>query len=157
MCLSIKKGLRVNFWAKGYMHLNSDNYWRGLPQWLSSKESTSQCRSHELRVPPLSQKGPLEEGMTTHPSIFDCKIPWTEKPGGLQSKGLQRIGYAWVTEHAHTHSTLNTPIKGTGFFWGNHWFKETFVGLNPQNPLSGNSALAYHRGKSYSFPQTFWK
>ena len=31
----------------------------------------------------------LEEGMTTHSSILACRIPWTEKPGGLQSMGSQ--------------------------------------------------------------------
>ena len=28
---------------------------------------------------------PLEEDMITHSSILAWKIPWTEKPGGLQS------------------------------------------------------------------------
>ena len=28
--------------------------------------------------------------MATHCSIFAQKIPWTEEPGELQSKGLQR-------------------------------------------------------------------
>ena len=32
----------------------------------------------------------LEEEMATHSSIFARRIPWTEKPGGLQSMGLQR-------------------------------------------------------------------
>ena len=36
---------------------------------------------------------PLEEGMATHSSIFALRIPWTEGPGGLQSMGLQRVGY----------------------------------------------------------------
>ena len=39
----------------------------------------------------LSQKDPLEEGMKTHSSILVWKIPWTEKPGRLQSKGSQRV------------------------------------------------------------------
>ena len=33
----------------------------------------------------------LEEGMTTHSSILAWRIPWTEKPGGLQSLGLHRV------------------------------------------------------------------
>ena len=28
--------------------------------------------------------------MATHSSILAWKIPWTEKPGGLQSMGLQK-------------------------------------------------------------------
>ena len=33
---------------------------------------------------------PLEKGKATHFSILAWKIPWTEKPGGLQSMGVQR-------------------------------------------------------------------
>ena len=35
----------------------------------------------------------LEEGMATHSSILAWRIPWAEEPGGLQSKGLQRVGH----------------------------------------------------------------
>ena len=42
----------------------------------------------------------LEEGMATHSSILAWRIPWTEEPDGLQSIGLQRIGYDLATEHA---------------------------------------------------------
>jgi len=31
--------------------------------------------------------------MATHSSILAWKIPWTEKPGGLQFVGLQRVGH----------------------------------------------------------------
>ena len=30
---------------------------------------------------------PLGEGMATHSSILAWRIPWTEEPGGLQSRG----------------------------------------------------------------------
>ena len=30
---------------------------------------------------------PPEDGMATHCSILAWKIPWTEEPGGLQSRG----------------------------------------------------------------------
>ena len=36
---------------------------------------------------------PLEEGMATYSSILAWKIPWPEKPGGLQFMGLQRVGH----------------------------------------------------------------
>ena len=36
-------------------------------------------------------KNPLEEEMATHSSILSWRIPWTEKPGGLQSIGLHRV------------------------------------------------------------------
>ena len=47
----------------------------------------------ETRIQSLSQEDPLEEGMTTHSSILARRIPWTEKPGGLQSMGSQRVGH----------------------------------------------------------------
>ena len=36
----------------------------------------------------LGQENPLEKGMATHFSILASRIPWAEKPGGLQSMGL---------------------------------------------------------------------
>ena len=38
----------------------------------------------------LGWEDPLEKEMTTHSRILAWKIPWTEEPGRLQSKGLQR-------------------------------------------------------------------
>ena len=37
------------------------------------------------------QETPLEEGIATHSSILAWRIPWTEKPGGLQSIGSERV------------------------------------------------------------------
>ena len=34
---------------------------------------------------------PLEKGTATHSSTLAWEIPWTEKPGRLQSMGLQRV------------------------------------------------------------------
>ena len=44
----------------------------------------------ETRVQSLGQEDPLEKGMATHSSILAWEIPWTEKPGGLQSVGSQK-------------------------------------------------------------------
>ena len=44
-------------------------------------------------VPGWGRDDPLEKGITTHSSILAWIIPWTEKPGGLQSLGLQRVGH----------------------------------------------------------------
>ena len=43
----------------------------------------------EAQVQSLSGQDPLEEEMATHSSILAWEIPWTEKPGWLQSMGLQ--------------------------------------------------------------------
>ena len=34
-----------------------------------------------------------EKAMGTHSSTLAWKIPWTEKPGGLQSMGSLRVGH----------------------------------------------------------------
>ena len=39
----------------------------------------------EMWVQSLRQKDPLEEEMATPHAILVWRIPWTEKPGGLQS------------------------------------------------------------------------
>ena len=46
----------------------------------------------ETWVRSLGQEDSLEMKMTTHSSILDQRIPWTEEPGRLQSIGLQRVG-----------------------------------------------------------------
>ena len=65
----------------------------GLPWWLSSKDSTYNAgASVDMGlIPGLGRS--LEEGMATHFSILAWRIPWTEKPGKLQSIGLQRVGH----------------------------------------------------------------
>ena len=47
----------------------------------------------ETRVRSLSREDPLEKELATHSSTRAWKIPWTEEPGGLQSKGFQRGGH----------------------------------------------------------------
>ena len=41
------------------------------------------------QVRSLGQEDPPEKGMATHSSILAWRIPWTEEPGGLQSRGSQ--------------------------------------------------------------------
>ena len=45
----------------------------------------------ETWVQSLGREDPLEEDMATHSSILAWRIPWSEKPGGLQSMGSQRV------------------------------------------------------------------
>ena len=46
----------------------------------------------KTQVPSLSREDPLEEAMATHSSILAWRIPRTEEPGRLWSRGSQRIG-----------------------------------------------------------------
>ena len=79
----------------------------------SGKESTCQCRSgQETQVPTLGEEDPLEKEIATHSSILAWKIPWTEQPNRLWSRGLQRVGQDWACSlslslslsHTHTHT-----------------------------------------------------
>ena len=47
----------------------------------------------ETWVQSLGQEDPLEKEIATHSSTLAWKIPWMEKPGRLQSMGLQRVGH----------------------------------------------------------------
>ena len=49
----------------------------------------------------LGQEDALEDCMATYSSIVVWRISWTEKPGGLQSIGSQRVG----------QETENTPAQ----------------------------------------------
>ena len=64
-----------------------------LPRWLGGNEST--CQSGDARdVSWISGvERPPGRGMATHSSILAWKIPRAEEPGGLESMGLQRVGY----------------------------------------------------------------
>ena len=44
----------------------------------------------ETWVPSLSGEDPLEEGMATHSSVLAWRLPWTEEPGGLWARELQK-------------------------------------------------------------------
>ena len=45
----------------------------------------------ETWVQSLGSEDPLEKEMATDSSTLSWKIPWTEEPGRLQSKGSQRV------------------------------------------------------------------
>ena len=47
----------------------------------------------ETRVRSLGREDPLEKEMATHSSTLAWKIPWTEDPGRLQSRGSQSVGH----------------------------------------------------------------
>ena len=44
----------------------------------------------ETQLQFLGQEDPLKKEMATYSSILAWEIPWTEKPGGLQSMGSQK-------------------------------------------------------------------
>ena len=48
----------------------------------------------ETWVQSLGWEDPWEEGIATHSSILDWRIPWTEESSGLQFMGLPRVDMA---------------------------------------------------------------
>ena len=61
-------------------------------------------------VQSLGLKDPLEKGMATHPSVLAWIIPWTEKPGGLQSTESQKVGKK-LRLSIHTSMSWNKKKK----------------------------------------------
>ena len=47
----------------------------------------------ETQVGSLDQEDPLEKEMAAYSSISAWRISWAEEPGGLQSRGSQRVGH----------------------------------------------------------------
>ena len=46
--------------------------------------------------------------MATHFSILAWEIPQTQKPGGLQSMGSQKVGHGLETTQQQQHHTVHT-------------------------------------------------
>ena len=63
----------------------------------------------ETQIRSLGREDLLEKEMATHSSILAWRIPLTEKLGGLQSMGLQRVGHDWATNT----NTQHTPFYPT--------------------------------------------
>ena len=63
----------------------------GFPGGSVVKNLLAVQETQEMQVRSLGPEDPLEEDMATHSSILAWKIPWTEEPGGLQSRALQRV------------------------------------------------------------------
>ena len=61
----------------------------------------------------LGGKDPLENETATHSSILAWRIPWTEKPGGLQSTGSQ--GQTRLSaQHSLTHCFISFFLRKHG-------------------------------------------
>ena len=67
-------------------------YWVSqVAQWL--RISLPGQETQEIWVRSLGQKDPLEEEMAAHSSILAGIVSWAEEPGGLWSRGSQRVRY----------------------------------------------------------------
>ena len=62
-----------------------------IGQWFLVQTVKSLPAMQETQVQSLGWEVPLEKEMAIHSSILAWRILWTEEPGGLQSKRLQRV------------------------------------------------------------------
>ena len=61
----------------------------------------------------------LKKEMATHSHILTWEIPWTEKPGGLQSMGPQRVRHNWLNNNKNLKFTrLGLQVTYSIYFLG---------------------------------------
>ena len=82
------------------------------------------------------QEDSLEKGMATCFSILACKIQQTEEPGGVQSKGSQRVWHDWA------HMYL--------FYWYNRLGRTVEIARTVECPQREKSALNSSIRKRYN-------
>ena len=86
----------------------------------SGKESTCRRRRPKrLGFDLWLGKIPWRKRWSTHFSSFPCKIPWTEKPGGLQSMGSESDTTERPSVYTHTpwsHKTVMHKCMATAGF-----------------------------------------
>ena len=65
----------------------------GCSPWGRTEPDTTEATQQQ------QQQGSLmEKAMAPHSSTLAWRIPWMEKPGGLQSVGSHRAGHDWATQ-----------------------------------------------------------
>ena len=76
-----------------FFHFSLYLYLRASQVVLVVKKPPANAGDIRDQLQSLGREDPLEEVMATHSCILAWRILWTEKPGGLQSMGLQRVGH----------------------------------------------------------------
>ena len=119
------------------------------------KNPLAMQETQEMQVWSLGPEDPLEEGMATHSSILAWRFPWTEDPGGLQSRGLQRVRHDqahtwWVTKTSYCCYDKVLLLRKSRGFPGDAsgkepacqcWRHETWVqSLGQEDPLEEGMA-----------------
>ena len=69
----------------------------------------------ETQVQSLAWEDPLEKEMATHSHTLAWKIPWTEEPVRLQSRGLQRVGHNWAASLAALGELIDQQRANTSW------------------------------------------
>ena len=95
----------------------------------------------EAWVRSLGREDPLEEEMVTYSSTLAWEIPWTERPGGLQSMESQSQAWQWLG--AQNTFGLDTPLGGL------HRCSHSI--LQPTQAQVHSYGILEHRGKGRDF------
>ena len=101
--ISVKIGFRGTKWLKVSGSFWSPSLWFkwGFPG--GSMQDT--------QVQSLGWEDPPEKGIATHSSILVWRTPWTEEPGGLPSRGSQRVRHDQVTDTCTFADTVSIYLK----------------------------------------------
>ena len=86
--------------TKHYLLYNIVLIIEGIPRWYRVKNPLANAA--DLGFHPWVGKTTWRRKWQPFPVFLPGKISWTEKPGGLQCMGLQRVGHNLATEHAGT-------------------------------------------------------
>ena len=102
--ISIKKVSVYSWSTKDLEQLINTNYFIIYLQNYFKASLRLKCLlpMRETQVRSLGREDPLEKEMVTHSSILAWRIPWTEKPGKLQSMGSQ----SWTSLSVFTPSFI---------------------------------------------------
>ena len=96
----------------------------------------------ETQAQSLGWEDPLEEGMATHSSIVDWRIPWMRSLASYSPRSNKELHRTETTEHVYTHKYTLTQRWKTGnpqeklstqiYFRGsyNHVSHHSFLNLN---------------------------
>ena len=90
------------------------------------------------QVRSLGREGPLEEEMATRSSLLAWRISWTEKPGGLQARGLHKLDMTLLLNH---HLNLKKKKK-----------TKPFLGLN----ISLEKMICHFNSKTFKTLVSFF-
>ena len=111
----------------------------------------------------LGQEDPLEKGMATHSSILAWRSPWTEEPGGLQSKAkvksLSRVrlfAIQWTVAH---QAPLSMDFSRQEYWSGLPFSSPGDLpdqGIEPRSPALQADSLLSWPPFFYYIPQYFF-
>ena len=85
-------------------------------------------REYRHKFNPWVRKIPLEKKMATHSNILAWRIPWTKKPGRMQSTESQRVVPNWAATHTTTQG--KTVLVRIMVMWGKNWVKRIDIAIN---------------------------